>query len=331
MYSTVTWHDGSPISAADFVMGMITLFDLAKEDSPYFDEALVPGLQQFQAAFKGFRIASTDPLVIEHWGDNPSLDAENTPYTWWPNATPQYPYGSAAWHNMAIMLRGEGNGSIAFTADKAAANEVEQTNMIAGPSLDILAGELISATEESWIPYAPTMSQYVTAEDAVARYNNLAEFARRYGHYYIGTGVYFLSGVFPVEHQAVLSHYAAHPDLASRYAGFGAPVLATTEIDGPARVVIGEEAAFDVFVDTPEGEPYAAADVGGITYLLFDATGAQVSSGEAEPVEDGVWQVVLPSDVTGALAEGSNRLEVVVTSNIVALPGLGSFEFVTAP
>ena len=328
LFSTVTWHDGSPMSVADFIIPMITAFDLGDPASAYYDEALVPVRDSFVASFKAVRIASTDPLVIETWTDVGALDAENAVQSWWPAAA--YDFSDAAWHNMALMLRGEGNGGFAFTADKAAANEIEQTNLIAGPSLDVLAGELISATEESFIPYAPTLGEYITAEDAAARYTNLAEFARRYGHYMISTGPYFLSGVFPVEGQAVLTHYAAHPDLASRFAGFAAPASPVVEIDGPARVTIGEEAAFDVFVDVFDG-PYPMDDIEAINYLVFDATGAMVAQGAAEGVEDGVWQVVLGSDVTGALAEGSNRLDIVAVSKLVAIPTLASYEFVTAP
>ena len=328
LFSTVTWHDGSPMSVADFIIPMITAFDLGDPASAYYDEALVPVRDSFVASFKAVRIASTDPLVIETWTDVGALDAENAVQSWWPAAA--YDFSDAAWHNMALMLRGEGNGGFAFTADKAAANEIEQTNLIAGPSLDVLAGELISATEESFIPYAPTLGEYITAEDAAARYTNLAEFARRYGHYMISTGPYFLSGVFPVEGQAVLTHYAAHPDLASRFAGFAAPASPVVEIDGPARVTIGEEAAFDVFVDVFDG-PYPMDDIEAINYLVFDATGALVAQGAAEGVEDGVWQVVLGSDVTGALAEGSNRLDIVAVSKLVAIPTLASYEFVTAP
>ena len=65
--------------------------------------------------------------------------------------------------------------------------------------------------------------------------------------------------------------------------------------------------------------------------MLFDATGAQVGEGEATAVEDGLWEVVLSEDTTSALEEGSNRLEVVVVSNLVALPSLGEYQFVTAP
>ncbi|HSJ53671.1 MAG TPA: ABC transporter substrate-binding protein, partial [Anaerolineae bacterium] len=38
MYDTVMWHDGSPISAADFVMPMLLLYDAAKPESAIYDE-----------------------------------------------------------------------------------------------------------------------------------------------------------------------------------------------------------------------------------------------------------------------------------------------------
>ena len=328
MYTTVTWHDGSPISVADFVMAIITQFDLGDPASANFDEALVPSREQFLTSFRGVRIASVDPLVIETWSEAGSLDAENAVSAWWPAGV--YDYSDTAWHNMSLMLRGDANGAFAFTPEKAEAAELERANLIAGPSLDIMAGELISATAEAYVPYAPTLGQYVTAEEATARYDNLTEFARRYGHYYISTGPYFLSGVFPVEGQAVLSHYAAHPDLASRFSGFSAPAFPVTEIDGPARVTIGEEAVFDIFIDVFDG-PYPVDDIEAVNYLVFGADGALVAEGVAEASEDGVWQAVLGPDVTGALAEGANRLDVVVVSKLVAIPGLSSFEFVTAP
>jgi peptide/nickel transport system substrate-binding protein len=332
MFDTITWHDGSPLSAADFVMGMIIAHDLGNPDSPYYDESKVPDLDQFLSAFKGFRILSTDPLVVEHYSDAAGLDAENMVWTWWPGtgAGEAYDFADAAWHNMALMLRGEASGGFAFTPDKAEANEIERTNMIAGPSLEVFATELAGALEEGFIPYEATLGQYISADEAEARYANLTEFARRYGHYYIGTNVYYLNGVFPVESQAILKRYEPHPDPADKFSGFAAPALAEVEVDGDSRVTIGDAASFDVFVDV-FGGPYAMDDIDSVTYLLFDATGAQVEVGTAEAVEDGLWQVSLSAETTSALAEGSNRLEIVVVSKLVALPSLGSYSFVTAP
>lgn len=332
LYETVQWHDGSPISVADFVMGMITVFDLANENSPYYDEAQVPDLDQFLSGFKGLRIISTDPLVIEHYGDNPALDAENTVWPWWPGDEPgaAYQFGDAAWHNMAAMLGGEASGGFAFTTDKAEANEIEWLNMTAGPSLEVLATELAALSEAGSTPYEPTLSQYLTAEEISARYANLTEFARRYGHYYLGTGGYYLSGVFPVEGQAILTHNPNHPDSANRWDRFGAPALPEVEIDGPGRVTIGEETVFDVFVDV-FGGPYPVDDIDNVQYLLFDASGTQVEAGDAVADGDGLWTVTLSADTTAGLAEGSNNLNVVVVSKLVAIPSAAEFPFVTAP
>ncbi len=42
LFTTVKWHDGSPISVADFVMCMIMQFDPGKAESAIYDEAQVP-------------------------------------------------------------------------------------------------------------------------------------------------------------------------------------------------------------------------------------------------------------------------------------------------
>lgn len=331
MFDTITWHDGSPITIGDFVLAMITVFDLGDEASANYDPSLTANLSQFLSSFKGVRIISENPLVIEHYADNAQLDAENSVVSWWPGV-PTYDFGDAAWHNMALMLRADAEGGVVFTDDKANVNETERINMIAGPSLEILGGELLSATEEAYLPYAPTMSQYVSADEITQRYDNLTQFVSRNGHYYLGTGVYFFQGVFPVESQAVFERYEPHPDAANRWDRFSAAAIAEVEVDGDSRVTIGDEAVFEIFVDNvATGEAYAAADISGVTYLLFDATGAQVGTGQAEAVEDGIWEVVLDGETTGAMAEGASRIEVVVVSDLVALPSLGSFEFVTTP
>jgi peptide/nickel transport system substrate-binding protein len=64
LWTTVKWHDGSNISPADFVMAIIMLFDRAKTESAIYDEAAVPNFESFMSGFRGVKIVSTDPLVI---------------------------------------------------------------------------------------------------------------------------------------------------------------------------------------------------------------------------------------------------------------------------
>ncbi len=68
------------------------------------------------------------------------------------------------------------------------------------------------------------------------------------------------------------------------------------------------------------------AEISGVKFLLFDATGALVATGEATAVADGQYQIVLP---TTGLAAGSNKLEVAVASAVVSIPSFQAYEFVT--
>jgi peptide/nickel transport system substrate-binding protein len=326
LYDTVKWHDGSPFDLADIIMAMILSFDQAKPESPYYDEAQVPSFESFIANFKGVRIVSEDPLVIETYSDFWLLDAEEMVDTWWP----MYSQGPGAWHNLAIGLMAEAAGEAAFSNDKAEANEVEWLSYIAGPTIEILKAKLDEASEAGFIPYEATLGQYVSADEAAARYANLAEWFRRRGHFWIGTGPFYLERAFPVEGTLILRRNPDHPDLVTRWLRFSEPAIAEVAIEGPSQVKIGEEATFDIKV-TFKGEPYAIADVNLVKFLVFDATGALATKGDAEAVEDGLWRVTLSADVTGALAEGSNQLQVVVGPLRVLLPTIESVQFVTTP
>ena len=85
---------------------------------------------------------------------------------------------------------------------------------------------------------------------------------------------------------------------------------------------------FDIFVDFQD-EPYAVEDITEVSYLVFDAQGEMAARGVAQAVDDGHWTVELDVDTMGKLSVGSNRLEVIVVSKLVALPSLATFPFVT--
>jgi peptide/nickel transport system substrate-binding protein len=324
LFETVKWHDGSAISLGDFVLNMILSFDQGYEDSEIFDESQVGSVESFLAAFKGFKVASTDPLTIEFYSDQYYLDAEWNVTTFWP----QYLYGEHSWHSLALGYMAERDGELAFSADKADQLEVEWMGYTSGPSLEILRAKLDTAIEETFIPYAPTMGQFVTAEEAAERYQNMLDWYRVQGHFWVGTGPYYLNKVFPVEKTMTLTRYQDYPDLATRWAIFGEPQIAVVEIDGPGRVTIGEEVMFDAYV-TFNDAPYPSGDIDEVKYLLFDATGTLADSGAAEMVEEGLYSVTLSAEVTGALETGSNRLEIIVVPNVVSIPTAVSFEFVT--
>jgi peptide/nickel transport system substrate-binding protein len=320
----VTWHDGSPIDVADFVMVMIMNFDRGYEASAVYDPAAATTLAVFKSTFKGFKIVSESPLVIEYYTNNWQADAENDVTSLWPI----YAYGPAGWHSLAVGLMAEAAGELAFSQAKSKTIEKEWMNYISGPSVDILKTQLETAVAENYIPYAPTLGQYITADEAAARWANYAEFVRARGHFWVGTGPYYIERAFPVEGIVVLKNYTSFVDLSSRWAGFGAPPIPVVDITAPADVTIGSEASFDVDVSFDD-QPYMLNDILSFKYLVFDATGVLAFSGEGEAVGDGMYTITFTAEQTAKLVEGSTKLTVVVVSKLESIPTFESVEFVT--
>ncbi|MBL8049664.1 MAG: hypothetical protein JNM46_00445 [Anaerolineales bacterium] len=326
LFETVKWHDGSPLSAGDFVMNIIQSFDAGKTESALYDESLALSINAFLESFKGYRIVSTDPLTIETYNDFYQSDAELNIITLWPQDLYGLGYENP-WSVLAVSNLAEANGELAYSEDKAGVLEVEQTNWIGGPSLDILNKYLDQAASESYIPFEATMSEYVTQEEADLRYANLKAWVEAHNHYLIGTGPYYLDQVFLTEKSVTLKHFADFPDLANRWAQFSEPKRATTVLDGPGQVQIGGEALFDAYI-TFKDEPYLLTDIARVKYILYDAAGTVVEVGDAVAVEDGHFQVTLSAETTAKLSTGSARLEVAVVPIPVAIPSFTSLDFV---
>ncbi len=323
------WHDGSNYSIADMVMFMILQFDRAKEASPIYDEAKVSAFNSFMAGFKGWKIVSEDPLTIEYYTDAYSLDTENNISNFRAAHPSDYGNGAEApWHTVLLGWLADANGEAAFSSDKADSLEVEWMSYIAGPTLEILKANLDTAQEETLIPYEPTLGEYLTAEEAESRYANLQEWYRRYSHFWVGSGPYFLQKAFPVEGTLIMQHFEDYPDMADRFSQFTAAPIPEVTVDGPGDVAIGDEAVFEVYVDF-EGAPYPNEDLDMVKFLVFDATGELVFSGDAEEAGEGYFEVVMSADMTGELEAGSNQLAVIAVSKRALVPVREEMDFVT--
>jgi peptide/nickel transport system substrate-binding protein len=329
LFTTVKWQDGSPISVGDFIMSMIEGFDPGKPDSPIYDESLASSIDAGLVAFKGYRITSTNPLTIEAYSDSYNADAELNILPEWPQS--QFGLsGENSWPILAISNLAEANKELAYTQDKADANQIENTSWVGGPSLEILAKYLDQAAGESYIPYEPTLGKYITKEEADQRYANFKKWYQAHGHFWVGTGPYYLDKVFTTEKSLVLKNNPDFVDLADRWSIFSEPKLAKTVLDGPGQVKAGDEAVFDATV-TFKGQPYPESEISRVKYILYDTTGAVVSVGNATATGDGQYEVTLTAAETSKLQTGSARLEVAVVPIPVAVPSFTSLDFVAVP
>jgi peptide/nickel transport system substrate-binding protein len=316
------WHDGTQYSLADLLLPWILTFERADPASPLFDAADAPSIEVFKRHFRGRRIVSTDPLVLEIYSDQIYPDAE-----WIANArTPDV----APWHTLAVAMRAEMQGELAFSSNKADRNQIGWMSMVAGPSLGILERHLQAARERHHLPFANVLRDYVRPGEIEARYAALAQWYAQRRHFWVDNGPFYLHSVHPVERTVVFRRFEDFPDPADKWLRFTEPRIPALDIGGPMVVRKGEAPAFEVDISF-NGERYPVEDIERARYLLFDGRGQLVAEGDAEPVGDGRWVVALEAADVERLGVGASSLEVAVTSVHVALPTFASHGFAVVP
>ena len=211
----VPMHDGSTLSLADLIMSWIIRFDRAKEESAIYDEGEVARLAGFMANFRGVKIVSEDPLVIESYSKQWFLDAEANVSTWFP----AYGYYTqfAPWHVITIGKLAETDRALVWSTGKAGRFKVEWMDYTKGPSLPLLRGYLDAALTSNYIPYEPTLGGYITEAEAAERYTNLQAWHEQVGHFWTTTAPFYLHAVHPVAGIIELRRFEDHPDSINRW------------------------------------------------------------------------------------------------------------------
>jgi len=325
----IKFHDGTNMALADFIFNFIITFDRADPASPIYDEAYVPDFESFREIFKGFKILSEDPLVVEYYTDITYPDAEwiaTEAVDWF---DPEMTYGPSPWHMVAIGLLAEQQGQLAFTSDKSEELGVEWTNYIAGPSIPILEDALDEALNTKFIPYTEVLGNYVSAEEAEARYQALKAWYQEKGHFWIGYGPFYLESVDPTAKIVVIKAFREHPDRADKWAGFAEPKIPEVTVIAPEIVDQGYETEFTIEI-TYKGDPYKVEEIDFVKFLIINPAGEVSIIGTATPIKDGEWKITLSANETLDLPPGSNEIEVVASSNLVSIPASEKASFVVS-
>ena len=209
-------HDGSTLSPGDFVMALIMRFDRAKEASLIYDPAQKAPLEDFLKTFKGVRIVSLEPnLVVETYSDVWHMDAELNVTHWFP-AYGTYDW-TGFWHMTTVGWLAEKNMELAFSLEKATTLSVPWADYTRGTSLPILEKWLEWAAYVNFIPYTPTMGNYVTPAEAAERWFNLQNWYSDMGHFWVSSGPYLLKTVSPLAKIVVLKRFEDYPDPSDKW------------------------------------------------------------------------------------------------------------------
>ncbi len=308
----IKYHDGTTMSLADWVALWPLGFYRVDPESPLYDSAAVPGFESWRKLFMGWRILSESPLVIEWYGNYTHPEAEfiASYFVGWPGLP---------WHVTAIGIRAEEKGLLAFSSSKADKMKVEWMNYIGGPSLAILAETLDEMIQTGYIPFKEWAGQFITADEAKARYQALKEWYNAHKHFWVGNGPFYLDSADYLAHTAVLKAFRQYPDKADRWEWLAEPPIPEVKITTPESVVPGLPANVTLTI-TYRGQPYPVKSIDFVRYMLLDPAGNVLAKGEAKPVKDGVYVVTLPSEVTGKLTPGTYRLLTFTLSKLVAMP-----------
>ena len=211
----IPMHDGSILSPGDFMLSMIMGYDRGKPDSPIFDPDLETGVASAIGTLGGIVIESLDPLTITTYSKVYALDAEHSISTWFPG------YGTygefAPWHTIAVGKLAEKNLQLAFGQSKADTLGVEWMDYTKGPGLPILASQLANAEDAGYLPYAPTMSDYVDSAEIADRYAKLTGWYDDKGHFWVSVGPFYLEAVFPIFKQIQLKAFIGYPDESDKW------------------------------------------------------------------------------------------------------------------
>jgi len=216
-------HDGSTLSAGDFMLYAILQFDRAKADSAINDPAVAPVFEAFMEHFKGVEFSFTTPgydLVVTTYDNLFQLDAELMAggNSWFPRG----PHiggndlGPWIWHNLALGILAERDLKLAFSQSKSEAKSIEWLSFISGPSLSTLSGYLDAVLasgnpDYAYIPYKGVLGAYITQAEALQRYQNLKAFYNANGHFWVATGPFYLKAVDTTGKKLELNAFQNYP------------------------------------------------------------------------------------------------------------------------
>src|SRR5690606_24333654 len=146
---------------------------------------------------------------------------------------------------------------------------------------------LSEAQASNYIPYEPTLGQFISADEARTRWSNLSRWYNEKGHFWIGTGPLYLERAYTVEKIVHMKRNPDYPDPSDKWARFAEPMIAEIDVYGPRRVTIGAEASFEVEL-TFDGELYPSDAISEVKYLVINARGEIAATGAATQIGEGL-------------------------------------------
>lgn len=310
------WHDGQPVTLADIMYATAFAYEWANKDSDddkYYDEAYASQYQSSLPISKGVVLNKNGSFTTYfdfNWPmDKDRVAASGTVSPKAGNPGRQTVVSFEIYEALAkLVAEGSKSGTqYSFSGDPSM-TEVDVINPKCVADIKATLQDFVAAK------YVPdSIKQWITPEQAVARYNAALAFIDKYGHAYISNGPFFISKVDYNANYIELSAFRDYPYKADYFSKLFATTL--TRIDDvkvPATVQKTSDAKIDIAVSAltyPEDTAKAADNKAKVTVTMILADNTEKVY-TAKFVSAGNFQAVIPAKDLSGLKSGAYTLVV---------------------
>ena len=197
------FEDGSEMDVADVIYPFVFAYRWgAKANAggnvhePRLEQTLA-AMQERLAGLKILRVERTKHVIAENWEisqKTPVLEVylRDVPHDEHQVAAVAPPWSTVPWHLLVLMEEAVTRGYAAFSEKEAERRRIPWMDLVRDQELRTKLQRLIAQFErESYRPEA--LKEFVTAEEAQARWRSLAAFAEKTGHFLVTNGPYRLA------------------------------------------------------------------------------------------------------------------------------------------
>jgi peptide/nickel transport system substrate-binding protein len=315
------WHHGIPMDLSDIMYQDYFAYewgtDLGPEDRTV-DPEYTPLVAEALKLLKGARYVSPD--AIETYSDVWHYDEKEI--------AGAFAFTTEPWELIAASERIIMEGSLAYSRSDAQVKGVGWYDPILREHADMIKAELEEMKNEQFVP--PALSEVVTVEDAIARYDASINWIENHGHAIISNGPFYLDNFNVAGGTITIQAFrdSSYPFEVGHWSQYVTPRLADiVSVDIPRTITIGQPTSMMINVEVA-GQPSNNATV---NYFISDKDGLVVVSGEALAESTGQFNIHLTPNMTSMLSPGPNQIKVFAVSNEALRPDISSNTILAAP
>ena len=310
------WHSGQPITVADIMYATAFAYEWANKDSEddkYYDAAYASQYQAYLPVSKG-TVLNKDGSFTTYFDFNWPMDLDRVAATGAvsPKAGNPGRQTLVSWEIYEalakIVAEGAKSGTQYSFSNDPSTTEVDIINPKCVADIKAKLQDFVAAK------YVPDcIKQWITPEQAVARYNAAIKFIDTYGNAYISNGPFFLSKIDFNTNYVELSAFRDYPYKADYFPKlFRTTITRIDDVKVPATAARNADAKIDIQVSAvtyPDDTAKAADNKAKVTVSLIKADNTETVY-TAKYVKAGTFQAVIPAKDLGALKSGSYTIVV---------------------